>query len=144
MAKYITKRNITILNVVLMGVFLITLVAVGVPLFKQKPMPSLYREKVAAAQPDRLSAPPEAAETVYACPRHPEETSSSPGKCSQCDTPLKAVDRYAAISARNLFFDPSLRPVKPPDVPLPPPLQLELVGVTKMPKGYVAIIRDKS
>ena len=144
MAKYITKRNITILNLVLLGVFLVTVYAVGVPLLKQKPMPSLYRDKVDVVRPDRLSAPPEAEQTVYACPRHPEETSNSPGKCPQCDTPLKPVERYAAIVSRNLFFDPSLRPAPVVEVPLPPPLQLELVGVTKMADGYVAIIRDKT
>jgi hypothetical protein len=81
---------------------------------------------------------------TYACPRHPDVTSNSPGKCTQCDTALEKVERYAAIVKRSLFFDASLRPPPKVDVPTPPPLQLELVGVTKMADGYVAVIRDKT
>jgi hypothetical protein len=144
MKNLVTKRNVTILNLALLGIFLITLVAVGVTFFGDDPKPSLYAEEQLEV---RAEAPPpvlEAEKSVYACPRHPEETSASPGKCSQCDTPLKAADRYASIVPRNLFFDPSLRPPKIVTPPPLPPLQLELVGVTKYPEGYVAIIRDKS
>jgi hypothetical protein len=34
--------------------------------------------------------------------------------------------------------------VELPDVPPPPPLQLEVVGVTAMSRGYAAVIRDRS
>lgn len=37
-----------------------------------------------------------------------------------------------------------LREKLPPAVPPPPPLQLEVVGVTAMSKGYAAVIRDRS
>jgi len=141
MARLITKRNITLTNAVLAGVFLVTLIAVGVPFLKEKPTPSLYTDE-APSRPE-VTAPP-AAEETYACPRHPEVTSNAPGKCTQCDCALEKRVRFAAIVKRNVFFDPSIRKKPPPEVPAPLPLKLELVGVTKIGIHYVAVIRDKA
>ncbi|NQT83097.1 hypothetical protein HQ563_08740 [bacterium] len=141
MATLITKRNITILNLVLLGVFLITLIAVGIPFVKKEPTPSLYSTKPRSKP--RENPQPSEPQEIYVCSRHPEETSNSPGKCPQCDSELKKLDRFAAIVKTDLF-NAHLRPPKEVVIPAPPPLKLELVGVTKMPDGYVAIIRDKS
>jgi len=142
MVKLVTKQNIMVLNVALAAVFVITLSVVAIPFVKKEPTPSLFSEK--PGRTPKESPPPAKAEETYACPRHPEVTSPSPGKCPKCDSELEKVDRFASIIKRDLFFDSRLHqvPVKP--VPLPPPLQWELVGVTKIGPDYVAVIRDKS
>ncbi len=142
MAKLITKRSITILNLALLAVFLITLGVVAIPFVKKEPRPTLFSD-TPRRSPREPVAVPEAQET-YTCPKHPDVTSTSPGKCPQCGSELETVNRYAAIVKRDLFYDPALRPTKVVVAPAPPPLQWVLVGVTEVNREYVAIIRDKA
>jgi len=142
MAKWITKKNVTRANIVLSVVFLITLVGVAIPLIKKEPSVSLFPERPRVSS--KVREPTAKEEEIYACPRHPDVKSSSPGECPQCKSELEKVEKFAAIASRSLFFDPTLRPPKIPDIPPPPPLQFELAGVSKIGPDYVAIIRDKA
>ncbi len=145
MVKLITKRNVTILNLALAVIFLVTLSVVAIPFLKKEPIPSLFSDEPARKPKISPSQPkPQEIQEIYVCPKHPEVTSSSPGKCPQCGSELEKVDRFAGIVKRDLFFDPRLRPPPVVKVTPPPPLQWELAGVTKVGVDYVAIIRDKS
>jgi type II secretory pathway component PulC len=139
MAKWITKRNVSILNFVLLGVFIVTLVAVAIPFIKQEPSAPLFASD-RRPTPRMTAAPKE--EHTYTCQKHPDVTSTSPGKCPQCGEELKELDRYAVIVERNLFGEDVIKPAAP--TPPPPPLPWQLVGVTKINLKYVAVIRDKS
>lgn len=114
---WITRRNLKVLNAVLFCAFLATLVAVGIPLVAG-------RDAImtgAKGSPESLSG---GGFSV-------QEWSQNPDK--------KAA--LARILQRNLF-DARLRPPpQPPPVKLPP-LFWQLVGVTILPNGPVAIIRD--
>jgi hypothetical protein len=142
MKNLITKRNMTILNLVLLCLFLGTVVAVGYPLIKsEEDSFSITEERKVSPEPRQE---PAREEKIFACPKHPEMTFSSPGKCPKCGSELEEVDKYAAIVERDLFNDPRLRPVREVKPPPVPPLKLELVGVTTVgPDRFVAVIRDR-
>ena len=140
MKNLITKPNITSLNLVLLGFFLITLIAVAVPYLKNEPGLSLSpSEERPARQPP---APPQPEET-YVCPRHPAQRSTSPGKCPECGADLQTVKKYAAIVDRDLFNAHLIPPPEPPLIRVEP-LRWELVGVTTIQGRLVASIRDRS
>ena len=120
MMKLVTKQNIMIINVALAAVFLITLSVVAIPFVKKEPTPSLFSEK--PGRTPKVSPPPAKVEEIYACPKHPEVTSPSPGKCPQCGAELKKVERFAAIVKRDLFFDSRLHQVKVKEPPPLPPM----------------------
>jgi len=140
MTKWITKQNITILNSVLLGVFIITLVAVAVPFIKKEANLPLFASD---RRPTPRMTPPPKEEEMYACPRHPEGKSTSPGKCVQCGEELKKVDKYAVIGDRDLF-NAHLIVVKIPDPPPVQPLNWQYVGPYKIGEKLLAIIRDRS
>lgn len=139
MAKWITKRNVTILNFALLGVFVVALIAVAVPFVKKEPTPTPFSTEERPIP--RMTTTPKQEDT-YVCSKHREITSSTPGKCSQCGAELEKVERFAAIVDRDLF-DAHLIVQKLVVTPPPPPLQWELAGVTKVHGEFVAIIRDK-
>ncbi len=145
MKKLITKRNITVLNLVLLGVFVVTLIVVAMPFIKEEPSPIEEKPSYSSSTEDREPSPKMAAseEETYACPRHGEVKSNAPGKCPQCGSDMQKVNRYAAIAERDLFNANLIVKVVTPPAP-PPALKLELVGPTKIRGEAVAIIRDKS
>lgn len=117
MIKRLTKKNVTIANLVLLAIFLITLAAVAVPYLKSEPL-----EVMSQASTDSTS------------PTIPESV-----------TPLteeRKGQQLARISDRSIFRDPRLIQEKPVVVAPPPPLQWTLVGVTSIRGEAVAIIRD--
>lgn len=140
----LTKQNITIANGVLGALFLITLVAVAIPLVKNEGTASLFTETRRAARSE--PSPPPEPQQEYACPKHPDVRTTAPGKCPQCGSDLvkaEGVERFTAIARRDLF-DAHLTPPKVVEVPPPEPLRWELAGMTKIGLDYVATIRDKS
>ena len=140
MQKYITKRNITILNMVLLAVFAVTLIAVAVPYVKKDS--SVISFSTSENRRTRVSSPTPRQDT-YACPTHRAQTSNLPGKCPECGSTLEKLVLFAAISNRNLF-DAHLKPPPPPVVVNVPPLKWELAGVTRINRKAVAVIRDKA
>lgn len=117
MAKWMTKKNITIANLVLAGVFVITLVAVAIPFLKSEPL--AYESRI----------------TTRRAAVEPKEEETS--------TVVNREERLAHIVDRDLF-DAHLVVEKTQEIPPPPPLRWELVGATRIRGEPVAFIRDKS
>jgi hypothetical protein len=80
---------------------------------------------------------------MYVCPKHPEVTSASRGKCRKCGAKLKKAKGFRAM-VEAAVSQPPPKPPPEPDETYPAPLRWELVGVTRIRGGPVAVIRDKS
>lgn len=113
----ITKRDLKVLNAVLFCAFLVTLVAVGVPLVAGK---DAARMAEGSSRPSLLRE----GSSVREWGQNPD-----------------SEGMLARILGRNLF-DAHLRPPPPPPPVKLPPLFWQLVGVTILPSGPAAIIRD--
>ncbi len=113
----ITKRNLKLLNAVLLCAFLATLVAVGVPLVAGK-------DVARTAAGGSLQSLPGGGSSMQEWVRNPDTEGT-----------------LAMIVGRNLFDADLIVPPPPPPVNLQP-LPWQLVGVTILPKEPVAIIRD--
>lgn len=117
MAKRLTKKNLTIANLVLLAIFLVTLAAVAVPYLKSEPLEVVSQVTTESTSP-----------TI-----------------SESETPLSQArkeEQLARIADRSIFRDPRLIQEKPVIVTPPPALQWTLVGVTSINREPVAIIRD--
>jgi type II secretory pathway component PulC len=120
MPKWMTKKNVTIANLVLAAVFLVTLVAVAIPFLKSEPAPSPSFESRLAARREAVA-------------RERKETG----------TPVNTEQILARVADRDLF-DAHLIAEKPVEIPPPPPLQWELAGVTSIRGEPIAVIRDRA
>jgi type II secretory pathway component PulC len=116
-AKRLTKKNITILNLILFGLLLITLAAVAVPYLKS-----------------------ERIEPTSQGTREPASTGIAESEAPLSDA--RREEQLARVIDRDIFRDPRLVQEKPVVITPPPPLQWTLVGVTSINREPVAIIRD--
>jgi type II secretory pathway component PulC len=113
----LTKKNLTIVNAVLLGLLLVTLAAVAVPYLKSEPLETVSPVTRGTTRPAILES----------------------------ERPLSGArkeEQLAKIIDRSIFRDPRLVIEKPVVVAPPPPLQWTLVGVTSIRGEAVAIIRD--
>lgn len=117
MAKRLTKKNLTIANLVLLALFLVTLAAVAVPFLKSEPLEVMSQATTESIGP----------------------------RIAEGEPPLSQArkeEQLARIADRSIFRDPRLIQEKPVVIAPPPPLQWTLVGVTSINREPVAIIRD--
>jgi membrane-associated protease RseP (regulator of RpoE activity) len=114
--KRLTKKNITILNLVLLGLLIITVAAVAVPYLKSEPLDAISE----GTRESRNVMVPES-EAPLSDARREEQLA-------------RVIDRD--------IFDAHLIAEKKVEVPPPPPLGWVLVGVTSIHGEPVAVIRD--